>query len=42
MVVKAAIQNPHRYVIKPQMEGGGNNIYGDNIKNMLTNALADP
>merc|ERR1719150_414280 len=26
-----AMNNPSRYVVKPQREGGGNNIYGDDI-----------
>jgi len=30
-----AIANPQRYVLKPQREGGGNNVYGDDIKPFL-------
>lgn len=30
-----AIANPEKFVMKPQLEGGGNNIYGDNIKTVL-------
>jgi glutathione synthase len=30
-----AILNPENYVLKPQREGGGNNIYGDNLKEAL-------
>lgn len=26
-VVEAAKANPHRYVLKPQREGGGENVY---------------
>lgn len=33
--VQMAIDNPQRYVLKPQREGGGNNIYGDEIKEVL-------
>lgn len=34
-VVALAIQNPDRYVLKPQREGGGNNIYGDDVRDVL-------
>jgi glutathione synthase len=27
-----AIDNPHHFVLKPQREGGGNNVYGDNVR----------
>eukprot|EP00096_Caligus_rogercresseyi_P006476 TRINITY_DN2293_c0_g1_i3.p1 TRINITY_DN2293_c0_g1~~TRINITY_DN2293_c0_g1_i3.p1 ORF type:complete len:355 (+),score=50.01 TRINITY_DN2293_c0_g1_i3:710-1774(+) len=37
MVMKA----PHKYVLKPQREGGGNNVYGDDIKDFLL-GLKDP
>ncbi|KAJ8043988.1 Glutathione synthetase [Holothuria leucospilota] len=30
-----AIANPENYVMKPQLEGGGNNIFGDDIKTAL-------
>ncbi|WAR11946.1 GSHB-like protein, partial [Mya arenaria] len=30
-----AINDPSHYVLKPQREGGGNNIYGDEIAEML-------
>ncbi|KAJ0854146.1 putative glutathione synthase [Helianthus annuus] len=33
--VKNAIQHPEAYVMKPQREGGGNNIYGDDVKETL-------
>eukprot|EP01029_Cantina_marsupialis_P026560 TRINITY_DN7174_c0_g1_i1.p1 TRINITY_DN7174_c0_g1~~TRINITY_DN7174_c0_g1_i1.p1 ORF type:complete len:453 (-),score=134.24 TRINITY_DN7174_c0_g1_i1:219-1577(-) len=33
--VEKAIENPARYVLKPQREGGGNNTYGDDIPPML-------
>ncbi len=30
-----AMKEPDRYVVKPQREGGGNNVYGDDIKPFL-------
>lgn len=30
-----ALKNPERFVLKPQREGGGNNIYGSDIKKFL-------
>nr|CAI5819025.1 unnamed protein product [Callosobruchus analis] len=33
--VQMAISNPERYVLKPQREGGGNNIYGFEIKDTM-------
>jgi glutathione synthase len=30
-IIDAAIANPHAYVLKPQREGGGNNLYGDDL-----------
>ncbi|KAI8475146.1 MAG: glutathione synthetase [Monoraphidium minutum] len=30
-VVADAISNPERYVLKPQREGGGNNLYGEEL-----------
>lgn len=33
--VKVALANPEQYVLKPQREGGGNNIYGDEIREVL-------
>jgi hypothetical protein len=32
-----ALKTPSRFVVKPQREGGGNNIYGDDIKPFLEN-----
>jgi glutathione synthase len=29
--VQAAIQDPSAYVLKPQREGGGNNLYGEEL-----------
>ncbi|KAG8565775.1 hypothetical protein GDO81_012971 [Engystomops pustulosus] len=33
--VKIAMETPERYVLKPQREGGGNNIYDDEIREVL-------
>lgn len=33
--VKMALSNPERYVLKPQREGGGNNVYGTDIADVL-------
>lgn len=33
--VKMAMKNPENYVMKPQREGGGNNIYGSDIPGRL-------
>ncbi|NP_001313214.1 glutathione synthetase, chloroplastic [Nicotiana tabacum] len=33
--VKDAIERPGLYVMKPQREGGGNNIYGEDVKEAL-------
>ncbi|XP_049517261.1 glutathione synthetase-like isoform X3 [Dermacentor silvarum] len=30
-----AIAKPHNYVLKPQREGGGNNVYGDDVRHKL-------
>ncbi len=34
-MIKDTIENPHKYVMKPQKEGGGNNLFGDEMKNVL-------
>ncbi|KAL8166393.1 hypothetical protein V2J09_007892 [Rumex salicifolius] len=34
-VVSDAIEKPDLYVMKPQREGGGNNVYGDEVKEAL-------
>ncbi|VVA12758.1 Hypothetical predicted protein [Prunus dulcis] len=34
-IVKDAIERPGLYVMKPQREGGGNNIYGNDVKEAL-------
>lgn len=33
--IRSAIENPQGFVLKPQREGGGNNIYGEKMKEML-------
>src|SRR5687768_13711441 len=34
-IVKKAIANPSNYVLKPQREGGGNNVYGEDIVELV-------
>lgn len=34
--VKMVLENPEGYVMKPQREGGGNNVYGSDIPPVLT------
>lgn len=34
--VKMALENPERYVMKPQREGGGNNVFGVDIPPVLS------
>src|SRR5689334_13119829 len=34
---KLALENPEHFVMKPQREGGGNNIYGNDIPQLLAN-----
>lgn len=33
--IKMAINDPDRFVLKPQREGGGNNIYGKEIRDKI-------
>lgn len=35
--VKMAIKSPGKFVLKPQREGGGHNLYGDEMKSLLQN-----
>ncbi|XP_047345527.1 glutathione synthetase-like [Vespa velutina] len=35
-IITKAIQEPEKYVLKPQREGGGNNLYNENVKTYLT------
>ncbi|EGG21840.1 glutathione synthase [Cavenderia fasciculata] len=39
--VQKAKANPQLYVMKPQREGGGNNIYGDQVRESLASMNAD-
>lgn len=34
--VEMALKSPEKFVLKPQREGGGNNIYGENIPKILS------
>uniref|UniRef100_A0A914ICM3 Glutathione synthetase n=1 Tax=Globodera rostochiensis TaxID=31243 RepID=A0A914ICM3_GLORO len=34
-IIQDAIQNPDKYVLKPNREGGGNNIWGEKVKEKL-------
>ena len=34
-IVAEAIEHPSKFVCKPQREGGGNNLYGDELKESL-------
>lgn len=34
--MKMALANPEKYVLKPQREGGGNNVYGADIPAVLS------
>ncbi|KAE9593667.1 putative glutathione synthase [Lupinus albus] len=36
-IVRKAIERPDLFVMKPQREGGGNNIYGDAVRETLQN-----
>ncbi|ELR15612.1 glutathione synthetase [Acanthamoeba castellanii str. Neff] len=38
--IKDALTNPDDYVMKPQREGGGNNLYGEKLKHALTTMSA--
>eukprot|EP00878_Enallax_costatus_P022444 GHUV01023809.1.p1 GENE.GHUV01023809.1~~GHUV01023809.1.p1 ORF type:complete len:478 (+),score=162.56 GHUV01023809.1:1126-2559(+) len=38
-VIQDAIQYPDRYVLKPQREGGGNNLYGEDLVKALQDGL---
>lgn len=33
--IRMALERPENFVLKPQREGGGNNLYGDNLKKAL-------
>ena len=34
-VLQEALQEPDRFVLKPQREGGGNNLYGEELRQKL-------
>ena len=40
-IIDAAMRNPDLFVMKPQREGGGNNLYGQDIANALKTLSAD-
>ncbi|KAL1214893.1 Glutathione synthetase [Cardamine amara subsp. amara] len=40
-IVKKAIEKPELFVMKPQREGGGNNIYGDDVRENLLRLQKD-
>jgi glutathione synthase len=39
-VMQEALQQPERFVLKPQREGGGNNLYGPELVETLQVCLA--
>jgi len=39
-IVLEAISNPEAFVLKPQREGGGNNLYGPELHSTLSSAMA--
>eukprot|EP00879_Flechtneria_rotunda_P007073 GHRR01007424.1.p1 GENE.GHRR01007424.1~~GHRR01007424.1.p1 ORF type:complete len:423 (+),score=167.79 GHRR01007424.1:184-1269(+) len=39
-VIQDAVHNPDRYVLKPQREGGGNNLYGQDLVQTLQQGLS--
>ncbi|XP_075882750.1 glutathione synthetase-like isoform X1 [Nelusetta ayraudi] len=40
--VEAALATPDRFVLKPQREGGGNNLYGDELHRVLQALRSSP
>ena len=40
--VPTGIDNPAEYVLKPQREGGGNNIWDEEMKEKLISLKGDP
>ncbi|CAH2044550.1 unnamed protein product [Thlaspi arvense] len=40
-IIKKAIEKPELFVMKPQREGGGNNIYGDDVRENLLRLQKD-
>ncbi|XP_025050433.1 glutathione synthetase isoform X2 [Alligator sinensis] len=41
-MIAMAIADPDRFVLKPQREGGGNNLYGENLKQVLEKTKDSP
>uniref|UniRef100_A0A8C8SGR6 Glutathione synthetase n=1 Tax=Pelusios castaneus TaxID=367368 RepID=A0A8C8SGR6_9SAUR len=41
-MVAVAIADPERFVLKPQREGGGNNLYGEELKQLLEKIKDSP
>ncbi|XP_015736853.1 glutathione synthetase isoform X1 [Coturnix japonica] len=41
-IAATAIANPERFVLKPQREGGGNNLYGEELKQVLQRIKDSP
>ncbi|KAL6905846.1 hypothetical protein ACP4OV_003447 [Aristida adscensionis] len=41
IIVRSAIERPELFVLKPQREGGGNNIYGNNLRETLVRLWKD-
>nr|XP_025037227.1 glutathione synthetase isoform X1 [Pelodiscus sinensis] len=41
-MVAMAIADPERFVLKPQREGGGNNLYGEELKQLLEKIKDSP
>lgn len=37
-----AIMKPEAYVLKPQREGGGNNVYGEKVRDVLQSMSDSP
>lgn len=40
--IQMAMENPYQYVLKPQREGGGNNVYDEEIKKVLEKIKDSP
>jgi len=40
-IISEAIKNPGQFVLKPQREGGGNNIWGQDIADLLSRASVE-
>ncbi|XP_053403441.1 glutathione synthetase-like isoform X4 [Mercenaria mercenaria] len=41
-IITQAIQTPERFVLKPQREGGGSNLFGDDLRNYLEEIKESP